>query len=501
MSQTTTQHMYRFFRFSDLTVRLSQSLLALTVSLAAPNSLLAQGYSQTLTVHNTCNVQVQINYGFSFDGAAGLSGQLFPGPGSVVSQTRYSGQYNYPTGIYAQVNNGVDILVGVGKATIYVGCDDILAAPDPAIPDNRGSSGGPPECGMPVWSISQPFISLGLNDEPLGYRPAIGPRVSFSLSYKQRGDANADPNVFGVGPRWYSSWVSCMKQDPLTLANPPVATNMIAILPDGRRASFVNSNNFDANIRISGDSTNGFTLTYPNGAKDVYGFVVNNFSQQFLEAFLTEKWNELGQKMTFEYGFFGDTAPEVRLKQVIDGDGLINTITYVTTNSFSENLISQITDPFGRNTYLSYDSQGNLTNITDTAGLSSSCGYDFQGCITNLTTPYGSTSFTIADEKPTTNSANGRGRSILVTLPDSSHELYLYTNSAAGVPSSWDPVKFLPCRPIRRPSTRVVSICAPASIGDRANMPTFPQPTSRHLLRTTSGSLACLIGLRPAMRS
>src|SRR6266478_1629015 len=38
-------------------------------------------------------------------------------------------------------------------------------------------------CGMPTWWISQPYVNMRLEDEPLGYQPAVGPRVSFSLSY------------------------------------------------------------------------------------------------------------------------------------------------------------------------------------------------------------------------------------------------------------------------------------------------------------------------------
>ena len=49
--------------------------------------------------------------------------------------------------------------------------------------------------GMPMWKVSEPYISLWLQDEPLGYQPAVGPRLSFLLSYKQREEkAGFDPN-------------------------------------------------------------------------------------------------------------------------------------------------------------------------------------------------------------------------------------------------------------------------------------------------------------------
>ena len=142
--------------------------------------------------------------------------------------------------------------------------------------------------------------------------------------------------------------------------------------------------------------------------------------------------------MTFNYAPCSPSDKAViRLLQVIDGDGKTNTISYVTSNSYSTNLISQVVDPYGRTNFLSYDASGNLTNITDTFGLSSSCKYGLLGSLTNLITPYGTTTFQVADQMSTNTPSDGRGRSILVTRPDGSRELFLYTNSAAGVPSSY----------------------------------------------------------------
>ena len=40
--------------------------------------------------------------------------------------------------------------------------------------------------GMPVWRVSEPYMNLWVDDEPLGYQPSRGPRVSFKLSDTQR---------------------------------------------------------------------------------------------------------------------------------------------------------------------------------------------------------------------------------------------------------------------------------------------------------------------------
>jgi hypothetical protein len=63
--------------------------------------------------------------------------------------------------------------------------------------------------GMPVWKVSEPYINLWLNDEPFAYRPAIGPRIAFQLSFKQRDEDN-DPSSLSssVGSGWNCSWLS-----------------------------------------------------------------------------------------------------------------------------------------------------------------------------------------------------------------------------------------------------------------------------------------------------
>src|SRR5208283_4118455 len=59
-----------------------------------------------------------------------------------------------------------------------------------------GHGGGGSCCGCPTWTVSEPYINLRLDDEPLGYQPPIGPRVSFHLSYRQRGSVTAYPAMF-----------------------------------------------------------------------------------------------------------------------------------------------------------------------------------------------------------------------------------------------------------------------------------------------------------------
>ncbi|MBI3851947.1 MAG: RHS repeat-associated core domain-containing protein [Verrucomicrobia bacterium] len=295
-------------------------------------------------------------------------------------------------------------------------------APTPPAP------GPPPPCencetcsGMPRWGVTEPYITFWLKDEPLGYQPASGPRVALDLGYKQHEDVTGqNPSKFSVGRKWNFPWFSFVIQD--------VYGNNVVHFPNGRQITFQGTNDYLTNTRLTGDTTNGFSLAYQDGSKDVYGFVVTNGGGGFVRAFLSERWNAQSQKTKLNYYSYtpgGD--PVIRLQNVVDGDGRTNSIYYVSTNSYSTNLISQVVDAFGRTNSYAYDTNGFLTNITDVVGISSSFSYDANGWVTNLTTPYGTTSFQITDATD----AAPIGRSVLVTEPNGAKQLYLYTNSAA----------------------------------------------------------------------
>jgi YD repeat-containing protein len=276
-------------------------------------------------------------------------------------------------------------------------------------------------CGMLTWSVSEPHISLWLHDEPLGYQPATGPRVSFDLTFNQNeAVAGFNRNIFSVGKRWDFPWLSYLTQQYYldTVHHVFTATNTVVYFPGGRTRVYTSTNDYLTNTRLTGDTTNGFTLLYPDGSQDVYGFVLTNAAGSFLEAFLSQHSNPQGQKTTLIYYPYSPTAFSVRLRYVIDGDGRTNFIYYATNNTYSTNLISRVTDPFGRFVSLAYDTNGCLTNIIDTVGNSNSIAYDTNIWVTNLTTPYGTTSFSITDSNT---HSPPNGRSILITQPDGGH--------------------------------------------------------------------------------
>jgi hypothetical protein len=89
---------------------------------------------------------------------------------------------------------------------------------------------------MPVWSVSEPYVSLWLHDEPLGYQPAQGPRISFDLAFKQRDyNTGVTPNIFSVGNRWNFSWFSDVTRSG--------GANTVHF-PDGRLRTFQGTNDY-----------------------------------------------------------------------------------------------------------------------------------------------------------------------------------------------------------------------------------------------------------------
>jgi uncharacterized membrane protein YgcG len=93
---------------------------------------------------------------------------------------------------------------------------------------NAGGSGtaGAPKAvgaGMPVWRMSEPYISTWLYDRPLGaYEPGVGYPVDFMLAYKQRDTRTPSSSFFSFGNMWECSWLSYVTD------NSPGITAMMA---------------------------------------------------------------------------------------------------------------------------------------------------------------------------------------------------------------------------------------------------------------------------------
>jgi RHS repeat-associated protein len=198
----------------------------------------------------------------------------------------------------------------------------------------------------------------------------------------------------------------------------------------------------------------GFQVTYPDGSRDIYGFVwldhnggnptawnsvyetpLNNTCR----AYLTQHIDPQGRKTCIGYQWQNATLitqPQYLVRYVVDSDGRTNTYTYNPNNTWQ---LQQVQDPYGRTASFGYDpSSGMLTSITDAAHLTSSFDYQpasgasHNGWITNLVTPYGATEFGYFEDQEAGATNQYEHRALLVTEPDNAHQLYLFQQKCTG---------------------------------------------------------------------
>jgi RHS repeat-associated protein len=279
---------------------------------------------------------------------------------------------------------------------------------------------------MPVWWVSEPFMNLWVDDEPLGYQPSVGPRVSFYLRYKQRENtAGYNTDMCNVGTNWSISWVSYVQDQGVGTGN---YLAQVLLGKGGLRTMIADGTSLDyytglkmLRLTDTNANTTGFHVLYPDQSKDVYTGIPHVFPLgTYTNYFLTGKVDPDGNQLTFNYG----TNTWAKLLSVVDADGRTNTVTY--GDPGHQYLITSVTDPFGRSVTLSYNSGGLLTNITDVAQLTNGFTYTSTNVwMTKMITPYGTNAFRFTGF---TTSTNLDGRSVEITEPDGSKQLYVYRN-------------------------------------------------------------------------
>lgn len=269
-----------------------------------------------------------------------------------------------------------------------------------------------PECpedsctGMARWRISEPYLNLWIGDEPLGYNPSTGPRVSFLLSYQQRGTED-HPAIFNPGVFWNCSWRSYV-----TVTNGD--TTVRVRFPSGG-SSVLNADEHDYRTGAKlttftfinppgfGWGETAFTayqMEFPDGSKIRYTYKVTNEVANTVLYFMGDQADPTGQRLTFNYSHSdfvqggGAKVGWIKLNKVVDADGRETTLTY--NDSVGTNLIVSVTDPYSRTASLQYH-QHLLTNITDVVGIKSGFAYettaDWGKGIREMVTPYGTTTF------------------------------------------------------------------------------------------------------------
>ncbi|HTV42180.1 MAG TPA: RHS repeat-associated core domain-containing protein [Candidatus Sulfotelmatobacter sp.] len=312
-------------------------------------------------------------------------------------------------------------------------------------------------CGMPKWWVTEPYINLWIEDQPLSYLTSRGESFPFQITYKQR-DTRQYLGAPMYNPGWNNSWCSYVVMDSVVANSPTFAHCDISVfLANGGEVDFPHNfsatQRFDSQTRLtimqvgsnlSGQDVgnNGLRLIYPDGSQDIYGLVPPYAKDEYAQIYclLTRHIDPHGNTTWFNYT--ESSAGGYYLSSVVDYDGRTNTLGYT-----SNYLISSVTNAYGKSAHFLYDTNANLTNIVDAQGLSSTITYDTNDYPATLITPYGTNSFSVYSIPDDTNTVGGDGnlggdtapyidRAILATDPIGGNYLYLYQFDCSTIMSS-----------------------------------------------------------------
>ena len=228
----------------------------------------------------------------------------------------------------------------------------------------------------------------------------------------------------------------------------------------------------------------GFRLVYPDGRQDVYGFVFQvgikplcpigdplcvGRMDNTARMYLTQRIDPQGRitRLGYQQQPLVAGQPAYALRYVVDPDGRTNTYSY---NSTNRSQLLRIDDPYGRSAAFGYDPvYGTLTSIVDAVQLTNTFQYQtatvtnwnekpgfpvtcygppdpaqypyatnravpVSGWLSSYTTPYGTTSFEYYDQlEPSYTEAFYQKRTVRVTEPDGSQQLFLYDHKTPTV--------------------------------------------------------------------
>jgi YD repeat-containing protein len=289
-------------------------------------------------------------------------------------------------------------------------CDPTTDDPSPSC---CGGGGG----GMAHARVHLMAVSLNIIDNPVGYKPPVGPPIRFTARYGQRDDFQpANRNFSSLGTKWTFDWLSFIQDDP-TNANAKV----LYYMPGGGLRTFNLNliNQFDHeqyDQTLLTKTANGYQMTFRDGSTATFATSDGSLGS-IRRVFLTQFADPAGNTVTLTYD------ATLRITMVTDAIGQITTLVY--GNAVDPFKITAVEDPFGRVAQLGYDTSLRLTSITDAVDNISQFTYDSGDFTTSMTTPYGTTTFTTTtsgDPGPVPPYGPGRVRIVEVTYPDGSTE-------------------------------------------------------------------------------
>ncbi|HAM72777.1 MAG TPA: hypothetical protein DCM86_14135, partial [Verrucomicrobiales bacterium] len=350
------------------------------------------------------------------------------------------------------------------------GCDGSDPAAGSVPPD--GGDAGRPE-GMAAWKVIEPSMNLRISDIPLSYTPAFGPSFVLRINMQQRMQmawVGSRGRSSHFGPNVGSSLVNFIcgvNDNPLpALILTDLGEVEVALWTGGgeHHHLFFNAGATDSQVEpLSGvwarrllDGNNSLVaieVYYRNGSKERYERDPTSWIMN-----LKVRTDSTGNSLTYAYTQttvnYDDGNESVnRLDTVTTADGKVFTFAYdFASNIKYTMLVTGVSGPDGRAvgfgyTYDAFSNTRYLSSITDVVGLTSSFAGNTTSpfWITQLTTPYGDTFFqhySVGGCFINGNlSCTGVDRSIVITEPDGSQQVYLFYDEpldvSQGIPAAF----------------------------------------------------------------
>ena len=332
--------------------------------------------------------------------------------------------------------------------------DDLQAGTCPLeVEDDFGL--GKTEPPMAISRVHLGLVNLQIRDTPVGYAPPVGPPVRFTVRYNHRDYLQPASQVSTrFGPKWTHDWFAYIGDSPLS----PLADVKYFVGGGGARTftgfatntqSFAPQQFNQARLKRTGPSS--YEMLSPDGSKKIFGLRV------FGRVYLTQVVDPAGNAVTLTWS--GE-----RLVALTDAIGQVTTISY--DHPSTSELITKVTDPFGRFAIFDYgsfelrldpDNNTNtpivitniyaLTKITDILGIASEFALQIVAATNNTTdlslvsmsTPYGTTSFS----KGQGGGPSGTTRFVETTYPDGSRDRVEYNQNTNSIAFS-DPPALVP---------------------------------------------------------
>jgi len=284
--------------------------------------------------------------------------------------------------------------------------------PDPGLLDLPSQD----NIAMPGWYVSEPYITLWLEDTPLLYHESYDRWMELTILYQSRHQP-LDSNFPNFGPGWGFNWEGYLETDGSGTYQDFLAGGGVELFATNGAASYLTQRSYENFTATGGDPP---SVVSPTGSKNIYGYAVESLDET-TNNFLTQRLDRYGRVLEqFDYTNVGSV---VYLVDAVDMDGQTNYLAY--TNASFPASITSVTDRYGRISHFYYDTNDCLTNMVDAQGMSTYFKYDSNENITNMITPYGTNIFKYFDALDT-NYDDAPARMLSITEASGDHQLYAH---------------------------------------------------------------------------